>query len=127
MLVDDEPDILTVFKMGLERCHARVETYLRPYPALDAFTNCPGTYDLIIVDVRMSEMDGIEFAKKICAIRSEQPILFASAFDYDHIQLKSPTPHIQASEFLKKPVSVSALLDVVQRLLCSSGSVKLDR
>lgn len=121
MLVDDEPDILTVFKMGLEHWQARVETFSRPSVALGAFAGRPCAYDLIIVDVRMSEMNGIEFAKKVRAVRSEQSILFVSAFDYDQTQLDAEISHKQAREFLKKPLSMAALLSAVQKLVCSSG------
>ena len=74
MLVDNEPDTLTVLKMVLESSYGKVDAFSKPKVALDAFVMQSGPYDLMVTDVRMPQMSGIELAGKIHAIKPEQEI-----------------------------------------------------
>jgi DNA-binding response OmpR family regulator len=51
MIVDDEQDITTIFKMGLEYYQFIVTTFNDPVEALSKFR--PGMYDILILDIRM--------------------------------------------------------------------------
>jgi CheY-like chemotaxis protein len=63
LLVDDEPDNNTIFKLGLEDGGFHVDAYNDPELALSAFK--PDYYDLLILDIKMPKMDGYELYKKI--------------------------------------------------------------
>lgn len=69
-------------------------------------------YDVVILDYKMPDRNGIEVAKEIQAINSHQRIIFVSAFVkewFDSIkELKSPV------EFLQKPVSNKKLIDTIE-------------
>ena len=56
LVVDDEPDITTVLKAGLEKEGFAVEAFNHPLKALENFT--PGAYDMVMLDVRMPDIDG---------------------------------------------------------------------
>ena len=63
MVVDDEVDITTVFKLGLEEADLQVDVYNDPLLALSDYK--PDTYDLLLFDIRMPGMNGFELYKKI--------------------------------------------------------------
>ena len=73
LIVDDEPDIAQVLKMGLERNGFAVDTYNDP---LDVVSNFKAdSYDLLLLDIKMPKMNGFELYSKLHQI-DEKPNLF---------------------------------------------------
>ena len=64
LLVDDELDIVAIFKQGLENQGFRVFGFTDPLLALEHFQINSDQYWLIISDLRMPEMNGYEYVKK---------------------------------------------------------------
>jgi CheY-like chemotaxis protein len=58
LIVDDEKDITMVFKVTLERAGFKVEVFNDPLEALSQFK--PHYYDLVLLDIRMPQMSGLE-------------------------------------------------------------------
>ena len=64
LIVDDEPDIASLFKLGLERSgEFEVDVYNDPITALSNYR--PGLYDLLLLDIRMPKMNGLELYQNI--------------------------------------------------------------
>jgi two-component system, OmpR family, response regulator ChvI len=63
LLVDDEADIVSTFKMILEMNNFEVEGYTNPLSALANFK--PNEFGLLILDIRMPVMSGFELFKRI--------------------------------------------------------------
>jgi DNA-binding response OmpR family regulator len=63
LLVDDELDIVYLVKVGLERNGFEVDSYVDPILALHNFKR--GTYQLLILDIKMPKMNGLDFLDKI--------------------------------------------------------------
>ena len=59
LLVDDEEDVTLVFELTLRKKGYIVDAFTDPNKALSAFKS--GYYDLIILDYRMAELNGLEF------------------------------------------------------------------
>jgi DNA-binding response OmpR family regulator len=74
MLVDDEQDITTIFKMGLENNQFVVTTFNDPVEALSEFR--PGLYDLLILDIRMPGMNGFQLYRKIRDVDNKVKVCF---------------------------------------------------
>jgi CheY-like chemotaxis protein len=69
LLVDDEYDVILVTKVVLEKNGFKVDSFTDASEALENFTT--GLYDLVILDVKMPEMDGFYlYDKKNWMIRS---------------------------------------------------------
>ena len=62
-IVDDEVNITTVFKLGLEEADLQVDVYNDPLLALSDYK--PGIYDLLLLDIKMPKMNGFELYKEI--------------------------------------------------------------
>src|SRR5215204_5993409 len=64
LIVDDEPDIARLFKLGLEyEGGFEVDVYNDPILALSNYM--PGLYDLLLLDIRMPKMSGLELYQNI--------------------------------------------------------------
>jgi CheY-like chemotaxis protein/predicted transcriptional regulator len=103
MIVDDEPDVLLTYESFLSNAAFNVSTFEEPYKALADFTSNPRLYDLIILDIRMENLNGLQLYQCMKAINPTSKILFASALDAAK-ELTSVLPDIQSQHIIKKPV-----------------------
>lgn len=115
LIVDDEPDITTVFKRGLELSGFEVDAYNDPLETLKAFT--PGKYDLLLTDIKMPNVTGFELYREIRKLDSEIKVAFLTAFEVYHEEFKMMFPEIDVRFFISKPVSIEELVKVVKEEL----------
>lgn len=80
VFVDDEPAICGVTEHVLQSLGYRVTTFTDPMLALDAFKKDPKSVDLLLTDVNMPGMNGVELAKRFLSLRRELPVLLISGF-----------------------------------------------
>ena len=107
MVIDDEIAITQVLEMHLVRLGYRVAAYHDSVTALTEFTSDPNQYDLVISDVTMPAMTGVELARIMHQIRPNLPIVLLSG----HIAL---SPSVSGWEqnlpgikkILTKPIGV---------------------
>ena len=118
LVVDDEPDILKVVEIALIRWGYSVDAFTDPDRALKQFKNCPSKYSLIITDVRMPNMSGVEFARRAQKIRPDIKVLVMTAFEVDS-ELKVALPSIERG-FLQKPFRTAEVCAAVKRCLLAA-------
>ena len=106
ILVDDEKDVVSVFKRYLEISGYEVFSFTDPLLALEHFKLNKSGYGLIISDIRMPKMTGLELASKIRELDRSIPIVLMSAFEKASTDI---SPSLNISSFLQKPVSTSTL------------------
>jgi DNA-binding response OmpR family regulator len=112
MIVDDEQDITTIFKMGLENYQFIVTTFNDPVEALSKFR--PGMYDILILDIRMPGMNGFQLYTKIRDIDNRVKVCFLTAFDESRQEFRTSFSFLEEVKcYLKKPITVG---DLVKRL-----------
>ena len=112
MIVDDEQDITTIFKMGLENNQFIVTTFNDPVEAFSEFR--PGLYDLLILDIRMPGMNGFQLYRKIRNVDNKVMVCFLTAFDESRGEFRTSFPFLEEVKcYLKKPITVR---DLVKRL-----------
>ncbi|MGC2385850.1 MAG: response regulator, partial [Nitrososphaeraceae archaeon] len=66
LIVDDDPDLVSTFKMILEMNGYEVDGYTNPLSALSNFR--PNEFGLLLLDIRMPVMNGFELFKKMKSI-----------------------------------------------------------
>jgi DNA-binding response OmpR family regulator len=115
LAVNDEPDLTTMLKMTLERAGFRVDTFNDPVLALKSCK--PYLYDLIILDVIMPEVDGLELYTQLKRKDSRINICFltASSEPYREELLKEKYKQLSRDLFLEMPLPTSELIREVKK------------
>ncbi len=114
MLVDDEPDITSLFKMGLETKGFQVDVFNDPTQALLNFR--PNHYDLVISDIKMPKMNGLELAFEIKKLSADQKIVFLTAFMDLYTELRKLFERMDVLDVIQKPVGIGELADRLSKL-----------
>jgi DNA-binding response OmpR family regulator len=112
LIVDDEPDITLSFKMILEGNGFKVDTYNDPLHATRNFK--AGSYDLVILDIRMPKMDGFQLYEELKKIDDKVKVVFITAFDINYEGLRKMYPELRIDSFVRKPVDSEYLINVVK-------------
>jgi DNA-binding response OmpR family regulator len=107
-VVDDEPDITTVLKRGLEQHGFTVDSFNDPQIALANFK--PNYYDLMILDIRMPKLNGFDLYREIRKRDGHTKVCFLTAFEIYYEEFRKMFPTIDVKAFVRKPVSISALV-----------------
>ena len=112
MVVDDEVDICLVLKIVLKKTGLLVDSYYNPILALDEFK--PNFYDLIILDVQMPDINGLQLYREIKKrdVKAKICFLTASEYIFDIADKFSPV-----YTFIKKPIGNEELVTAVNDLL----------
>ena len=77
LIVDDEPDVNTVLKNVFDQNGFNAASYDDPILALENFK--AGSYDLLLLDIKMPEMDGFQLYQKMKKIDSKVKVCFLTA------------------------------------------------
>ncbi len=121
MVIDDEKDILSIIKRGLENDNQFiVDTFLDGDSAIKKLENSEDHYDLILTDIRMPKMNGFELYRKIKEILPEMKIVFITAFEINKDEFTKVIPSVEVIDFISKPVSIANLVKKLKSILHSS-------
>jgi len=114
--VDDEPDIILLCKIVLEEAGFEVYTFTDSISALNNFK--PNFYDLIVLDIKMPNMDGFELCKKIKKIDQKIKVCFLTASEmyYENFRKKDPE-RLDKDLFLRKPIENDELIKRVNEII----------
>ena len=115
LVVDDEPSIARFHKRRLEQMGYEVTVKTSSSDALDCFRLSPGNFDLLITDMTMPDMSGLELARAIKNIRENIPIILCTGFSED-INSDAKLPD-QLDALLMKPIESPELLGKIRELL----------
>ena len=124
LLVDDDKDTLRIIQKYFESKGAHVNAYSEPLLALQDFmkngTNSNNNhnhyYDLIISEIRMPEMNGIELASNIRKMNKEIPIILMTASsDITEINYFILN-FLNIEDIISKPVKLKDLLEKINTI-----------
>jgi CheY-like chemotaxis protein/predicted transcriptional regulator len=115
MLVEDEPDVLFAFKTILISEGYNVDTFTDSFEALKHFIklNRP-YYDLVILDIRMHDMNGIQLYQKLKRIDGDVRVIFATALDAAE-ELVSIIPDLNSVHIIRKPIAAKDFINLVKK------------
>ncbi|MDH3314325.1 MAG: response regulator [Gammaproteobacteria bacterium] len=107
LIVDDEPHVLLVIRLGLERAGYEVASARNGQVALELIRKSPP--DMLITDMNMPVMDGRALCEKVREeLKLEFPILVISTIA--EVEKRSWVPPISNTEFFEKPISLRQLV-----------------
>ena len=117
LVVDDEPALAEAIKQMLERLGYQVDFRTNGVEALEAFRNQSKEkrFDLVITDMTMPHLTGIELAKELLKLDPNLAILLCTGFSENADAEKAKRIGIQG--FLMKPVVLKELAEMVREVL----------
>ena len=116
LIVDDEEDIAYCFKIALECAGFIVDMFNDPIKSLSSYK--AGAYDLLLLDIKMPQMNGFELYDKIKEIDDKVDVCFITAFEEYYDEIKKRFPHSEKTEwFIRKPIGIEALIRKVKSRL----------
>lgn len=127
MFVDDEQDIVDVIALSLEERGYSVEAFTEPFEALERFRQSPEQFPVVVADIRMPGMDGVELTKKIVEIKPTVNIILMSGLDHkDNLMQKAQRQLPKKCEFILKPFRTYELLDKLRFFGIASSATGRD-
>ncbi|MDY6863426.1 MAG: response regulator [Thermodesulfobacteriota bacterium] len=110
LIVDDDKDISLIFSEFFQYEGYKVNT---AHSGTEAFYLLnKNSIDLIVTDINMPEMNGIDFIHKVREINPYIPVIVVTG-SYD-LSVNKRLENMNIFEFLNKPVHMDALLNVVK-------------
>lgn len=109
LLVDDEEDFLTTLAKRLEMRGMKVVTVTRGTEAV-AIVDAHG-FDLVVIDLSMPGIDGLETLKRIKAKQPDTEIILLTG--QGSIRTSIEAMKLGAEDFLQKPVNITELVDKI--------------
>ena len=122
MLVDDEPDILAIFKTYLTSEDYEVEAFSDSYMALQSFARSePRHYDLLVLDIRMPTINGLQLYQRLKAVDPYVRVIFMSALEATD-ELVSILDGVKTVDVIRKPIDRKHFIQKVKATIESSHS-----
>ncbi len=115
LVVDDEKSIVDLVKEMLETLGYEAVPRYSSSDAIEAFRARPESFDLVITDMTMPHMTGIDLAKEILLIRPHTSIILCTGFS-DTVD-KNEMKLLGVKELLMKPVSMRDMAVAVNKIL----------
>ena len=127
MLVDDEPDVLLTLKTIISSQGYNVEAFANSQDALKQFLQITNTinndsnvpyYKLVITDIRMQGLNGVQFYQILKALNKNVKVLFISGLDSAQ-EIISVLPNVSSNDIIRKPIDADSLSQIIQNALLS--------
>jgi DNA-binding response OmpR family regulator len=121
MIVDDESDVTYFCKTVLEYYGFVVDTYNESKEVLSCFIS--NFYDLIILDIRMPDMDGFELYREIKEKDPNVKVCFLTASDrfYEEFRSRGCSKY-DKQLFIQKPIENEELIEKIKQLISRYSS-----
>jgi DNA-binding response OmpR family regulator len=119
LIVDDEPDLTLSLKMVLEQNGFKVDSFTDPVSALENYKEeAAGMYDLLILDIKMPQMNGFELYRQIKKIDDKAKVCFLTAGEIDYEQFgKELIPALENNCYIQKPIENETLIKRLNRII----------
>ena len=117
LVVDDEPDVCLVLKNVLEEYGFHADSYNNPILALENFKT--GLYEILLLDIKMPEMDGIHLYQEMKKIDNKIKVCFLTASEmyHENIRENEGFPKLDKDLFLRKPIKNEDLTNEITRIM----------
>ena len=120
LIVDDDPDIAHVLKQGLLKKRFLVSAFTSPEEALQNFQSNSKDYCLMLSDIRMPGLSGIQLARKVKEINPGVKVILMTSFEIRDNEFSKVFPSIQVDGFVQKPIGIKDLTNKILDIIGES-------
>ena len=103
--------------MGLLRNRFLVDAFTNPEEALRNFKSNAESYCLVLSDIRMPSLSGIQLARKVKEINPNVKTVLMTAFEIKDNEFSKVFPSTQVDGFVQKPVGIKDLTNKILSLV----------
>jgi DNA-binding response OmpR family regulator len=115
LIIDDDADITSTLKTGLELHGFSVGTFNDPRQAISMFR--ADQYDMAILDIQIPGMNGFDVYRRLRKVQPDLRIAFLTAFEIHTDEFRRLFPDSDVNLFLTKPITVLELARIIRREL----------
>jgi DNA-binding NtrC family response regulator len=112
LVVDDNKDFADVFSDILRANNYKVDSCYSGQQAIDLVSTDP--YDILFLDIRMPDMDGVETLKQIKKIKPDTTVIMMTGYSVDDMVHKALEE--KASEIIYKPFEIEKVLGLISSI-----------
>ena len=122
MVVEDQPDLLQCIISTLQGNGYQVHAFEDSIKALEHIEqeHC-NLCGLLVTDIRMRAMGGMELAKRVKKLKPEMKIILATAFEVRQNEWQKALPSTQIDGFITKPYTVGDLVDAIKKCVSEAS------
>jgi two-component system cell cycle sensor histidine kinase/response regulator CckA len=117
LVVDDASDIAHVLKLGLLKNRFLVSAFTNPEEALQNFQSNSKDYCLMLSDIRMPGLSGIQLARKVKEINPDIKVVLMTSFEIRDNEFSKVFPSMHVDGFVQKPIGISDLTNKILSII----------
>ena len=114
LIVDDEVELASLFKDYFEANGMDAVSFTNPLLALEYFKDNQNRLSLVITDLRMPGIYGLELANKIRELNNSIKIFLMTAFDTDELENNETYQSAKINRIVQKPIKLSVLKKIIE-------------
>lgn len=115
LIAEDEADLLYLFQQGLEMIGAEVLTAPDGQKAWEIFQEQNGEIDLVISDIFMPGLNGVQLLSKVKSHSSDIPVFLITG--YAHLRTLVEESNFKPDAYLEKPFNLPDLFKLIRKLV----------
>jgi two-component system cell cycle sensor histidine kinase/response regulator CckA len=120
LIVDDDPDIVQVLKRGLQKNSFLVNAFTDSEEALQSFKCDAESYYVVVSDMRMPALSGIQLARKVKEINPNVKVVLMTAFEIRDNEFSKVFPSTSIDGFVQKPIGIRELTNKILSIIGES-------
>lgn len=117
LIVDDDSDTILALRIGLADYGFLVDAFTNPEEALQKFKYNAESYCLVLWDIKMPALSGIQLAKKVKEANPNVKVLLLSGVVIRDIEFSKVFPSTIVDGFVQKPTGIRKLTDKILSLI----------
>jgi DNA-binding NtrC family response regulator len=121
LVVDDDSDIVQVLKMGLLKNRFLEEAFTNPDDSLQSFKSDAESYCLLLSDMRMPGLYGMQIARKVKQINPNVKAVLMTTFEIRDNEFSKVFPSTSVDGFVEKSIGIR---DLTNKILSIIGQSK---
>jgi CheY-like chemotaxis protein len=118
VLIDDDQDLLVTFGSFLSSEGFKVQIFSKSNEAIEYLMSSPHEYRIVITDIRMPEVNGLEIYQKIKSVNTNLKIMFVTALDAAD-ELLSIFSDVKKDDIIRKPIERDQFVKKVKNAIFS--------
>jgi CheY-like chemotaxis protein/predicted regulator of Ras-like GTPase activity (Roadblock/LC7/MglB family) len=127
LIVDDDKSVRMLMHSGLKRVDTNweIETASSGEEALTQIQDTPSPFDLVITDLRMPGMQGLELIEKLRGISPNTKVILLTAYGSDDVEQEAEKLEVQT--YLSKPVPIPTIRKIVKDVLERTTKERMEK